>query len=75
MNNDYEFTATVTKISRNTEGWGETKRVVGVKVDAVYQLDVVGENEAIERSIELTLPLELSRVLYPGDTITVTVSS
>lgn len=71
MSDIYEFTASVTEITENTEGWGDTKRVVGVRLKARYVLDVVGDDDVIERNVELTLPKELGRLFYPGDKITV----
>ena len=67
-----EIQATVKTVDQATDGYGETSRVIGVRVQAKYSLLVAGDEQA-QRTLEFTLPLEYRRQVFPGDVITLDI--
>lgn len=64
--------AVVDSVTTNTDGYGETERIVGYKISAKYVLERREDEKLLKRTLEFTVPLEFRREIAPGDRITVT---
>lgn len=72
LSNKYKIVATVKQVVLATAGYGDTERVIGVKIEGSYVFEVNGEVE--ETTIGFVLPHAYRRYVAPGDKVTLTVS-